>query len=243
MTTKFQFPSCICDQPSSATGPQYPLCSAPSVRRAVHGNDDGDGDGGDEIFLPLENRAVAHHNPERTVSQSSSSRPTARTFNPTIIHESPGAFCVEMATMTATSAVAPVKHQVVDKLPKRLRNLKFGIQSNQDIVNQGVLEVSDRSMYDIDKGREPTQNGVLDKRLVSTALRLEDSAWPHLLTSCCARELPVRPGFALHATRDWLIASGISATFGSLSRLSTSATSSSPLPSYKIYARIARGFY
>ncbi len=23
---------------------------------------------GDEIFLPLENRAVAHHNPERTVS-------------------------------------------------------------------------------------------------------------------------------------------------------------------------------
>ncbi|KAI1179141.1 DNA-directed RNA polymerase III subunit RPC1 [Nemania sp. FL0916] len=71
-----------------------------------------------------------------------------------------------MATMTTTtSAAAPVKHQVVDKLPKRFKNLKFGVQSNQDIVNQGVLEVSDRSMYDIDKGREPTQNGVLDKRL------------------------------------------------------------------------------
>ncbi|KAI1810219.1 DNA-directed RNA polymerase III subunit RPC1 [Poronia punctata] len=69
-----------------------------------------------------------------------------------------------MAT-TTTFTPAPVKHQVVDKLPKRIKNLKFGIQSNQDIVNQGVLEVSDRSMYDIEKGREPTKNGVLDKRL------------------------------------------------------------------------------
>ncbi|KAI0152918.1 DNA-directed RNA polymerase III subunit RPC1 [Xylariaceae sp. FL1272] len=68
-------------------------------------------------------------------------------------------------TMAATSAAAPVKHQVADKLPKKFKNLKFGVQSNQDIVNQGVMEVSDRSMYDIDKGREPTVNGVLDKRL------------------------------------------------------------------------------
>lgn len=74
-----------------------------------------------------------------------------------------------MATMSIT---APVKHQVVDKLPKRFKNLKFGIQSNQDIVNQGVLEVSDRTMYDVDKGREPTKNGVLDKRLVSVARRI-----------------------------------------------------------------------
>ncbi|EMR61390.1 putative dna-directed rna polymerase iii subunit rpc1 protein [Eutypa lata UCREL1] len=73
-----------------------------------------------------------------------------------------------MATMTETkgaSAIAPVKHQVVDKPPKKFKQIKFGIQSNQDIVNQGVIEVSDRSMYDIERGREPTQNGVLDKRL------------------------------------------------------------------------------
>lgn len=88
-----------------------------------------------------------------------------------------------MATLTTTTgAVAPVKHQVVDKLPKRFKSFKFGIQSNQDIVNQGVLEVSDRSMYDIDKGREPTQNGVLDKRLVSAARRL-NRVWPCVLTS------------------------------------------------------------
>ncbi|KAI5923118.1 hypothetical protein F4810DRAFT_670455 [Camillea tinctor] len=70
-----------------------------------------------------------------------------------------------MATTTVTSAIPPVKHQVVDRLPKKFKQIKFGVQSNQDIVNQGVMEVSDRSMYDIEKGREPTMNGVLDKRL------------------------------------------------------------------------------
>ncbi|ORY65285.1 RNA polymerase Rpb1 [Pseudomassariella vexata] len=75
-----------------------------------------------------------------------------------------------MATMTETATkdegdAAPVKRQVVDKLPKRFKQLKFGIQSNQDIVNQAVVEVSDRNMYDVEAGREPTKNGVLDKRL------------------------------------------------------------------------------
>ncbi|KAI2639175.1 beta and beta-prime subunits of DNA dependent RNA-polymerase [Hypomontagnella submonticulosa] len=88
-----------------------------------------------------------------------------------------------MATATVTSSVAPVKHQVVDKLPKKFKQIKFGIQSNQDIVNQAVIEVSDRSMYDVDRGREPTQNGVLDKRLGTSSktgicstcgLRLQD---------------------------------------------------------------------
>ncbi|KAI1081373.1 beta and beta-prime subunits of DNA dependent RNA-polymerase [Whalleya microplaca] len=88
-----------------------------------------------------------------------------------------------MATTTVTRAVVPVKHQVVDKPPKTFKQIKFGIQSNQDIVNQAVIEVSDRSMYDIDKGREPTTNGVLDKRLGTSSktglcatcnLRLQD---------------------------------------------------------------------
>lgn len=108
-----------------------------------------------------------------------------------------------MATMSIT---APVKHQVVDKLPKRFKNLKFGIQSNQDIVNQGVLEVSDRTMYDVDKGREPTKNGVLDKRLVSVAHRIWTFAWTLawtcLLTCRLPRAFPVRRPFAPHATRN-----------------------------------------
>ncbi|KAK7989416.1 NmrA-like family protein [Apiospora arundinis] len=68
-------------------------------------------------------------------------------------------------TMRGATAQAPVKHQVVDKPPKRFGQMKFGIQSLQDITNQAVLEVSDRTMYDMSRGREPTKNGVLDKRL------------------------------------------------------------------------------
>ncbi|OTA70487.1 beta and beta-prime subunits of DNA dependent RNA-polymerase [Hypoxylon sp. EC38] len=88
-----------------------------------------------------------------------------------------------MATATVATAAVPIKHQVVDKLPKKFKQIKFGIQSNQDIVNQAVIEVSDRTMYDISRGREPTQHGPLDKRLGTSSktgicatcgLRLQD---------------------------------------------------------------------
>lgn len=39
-------------------------------------------------------------------------------------------------------------------------------RSNQDIVNQAVLEVSDRMLYDVEKLRRPVQHGPLDARLV-----------------------------------------------------------------------------
>lgn len=39
-----------------------------------------------------------------------------------------------------------IKEQVSDKIPKRFKELKFGIQSIQQITKQGVLEVSDRSV-------------------------------------------------------------------------------------------------
>ncbi|KAI6092097.1 beta and beta-prime subunits of DNA dependent RNA-polymerase [Hypoxylon rubiginosum] len=96
-----------------------------------------------------------------------------------------------MATATVTSTAVPVKHQVVDRLPKKFKQIKFGIQSNQDIVNQAVIEISDRNMYDIDRGREPTSNGILDKRLgissktgtcSTCGLRLQDCVghWGHV---------------------------------------------------------------
>lgn len=66
------------------------------------------------------------------------------------------------ATMSADS---PVKQQLVDKLPKRFKGIKFGIQSNQDIANQAVLEVSDRLLYDIENNRAPYRHGPLDSRL------------------------------------------------------------------------------
>ncbi|KZZ94312.1 DNA-directed RNA polymerase III [Moelleriella libera RCEF 2490] len=66
----------------------------------------------------------------------------------------------------ASSTESSVKQQLVDKLPKRFRGIKFGIQSNQDIANQAVLEVSDRLLYDIENNRAPYRHGPLDPRLV-----------------------------------------------------------------------------
>ncbi|KAF4342405.1 DNA directed rna polymerase iii subunit rpc1 [Fusarium beomiforme] len=60
---------------------------------------------------------------------------------------------------------SPVKQQLVDKLPKRISSIKFGIQSNQDIANQGVVEISDRLLYDIENNRTPYRHGPLDSRL------------------------------------------------------------------------------
>lgn len=40
-------------------------------------------------------------------------------------------------------------------------------RSTRDIVNQGVLEVSDRMLYDVEKNRKPVPNGAVDPRLVS----------------------------------------------------------------------------
>ncbi|KAK3934585.1 hypothetical protein QBC46DRAFT_73601 [Diplogelasinospora grovesii] len=59
----------------------------------------------------------------------------------------------------------PVKEQLVDQLPKRFKALKFGIQSHQDIVSQGVLEVSDNLLYDVEHGRRTFPHGPLDPRL------------------------------------------------------------------------------
>ncbi|KAI9684509.1 MAG: hypothetical protein M1829_002319 [Trizodia sp. TS-e1964] len=58
-----------------------------------------------------------------------------------------------------------LKEQVIDHVPKRIKEIKFGILSIQDIVKQAVIEVSNRTLYDVDNGRAPMQNGMLDPRL------------------------------------------------------------------------------
>ena len=89
------------------------------------------------------------------------------------------------------SAGESMKEQVVDTVPKRIKELKFGVpydntdwphclwlfhwcapSSSQDIVNQSVLEVCDRDLYATDrnlyapaKDRRPASNGPLDLRL------------------------------------------------------------------------------
>ncbi|KAH5525846.1 DNA-directed RNA polymerase subunit [Parastagonospora nodorum] len=58
------------------------------------------------------------------------------------------------------------KQQVVDRIPARIKHIQFGIYSNQDIVNQAVIEVSDRNVYDLtpaaDNTRALTANGPMD---------------------------------------------------------------------------------
>ncbi|RMZ73775.1 hypothetical protein GMOD_00004566 [Pyrenophora seminiperda CCB06] len=71
-----------------------------------------------------------------------------------------------------TPGVTPrttAKQQVVDRMPARIKHIQFGIHSNQDIVNQAVLEVSDRNVYDLQPAanntRTLTANGPMDTRM------------------------------------------------------------------------------
>ncbi|KAF9728741.1 hypothetical protein PMIN06_012451 [Paraphaeosphaeria minitans] len=80
-----------------------------------------------------------------------------------------------MATTTTTTITAiatearHAKEQVVDKIPARIKHIQFGIYSNPDVVNQAVLEVSDRNVYDLtttaDNARSLTENGPMDTRM------------------------------------------------------------------------------
>ncbi|KAJ4398727.1 DNA-directed RNA polymerase III subunit C1 (rpo31) [Didymella pomorum] len=71
--------------------------------------------------------------------------------------------------MAETAPNYAVKQQVVDKIPARIKHIQFGIYSNQDIVNQAVLEVSDRNVYDLapaaDNTRTLTANGPMDTHM------------------------------------------------------------------------------
>ena len=82
------------------------------------------------------------------------------------------------------------KEQVVSNVPKRIKEVKFGIlyavpsdsisnellfdfqktdfeiwRSTQDIAKQAVIEVSTDRLFE-EAGRQPTKNGVLDPRMV-----------------------------------------------------------------------------
>ncbi|KAF5020726.1 hypothetical protein F66182_7228 [Fusarium sp. NRRL 66182] len=74
----------------------------------------------------------------------------------------------------AGSNNSPAKQQLVDSLPKRIRSIQFGVQSNHDIANQAVVEISDRLLYDIENNRAPYRHGPLDPRLDCGRVLLEE---------------------------------------------------------------------
>ncbi|KXX75608.1 DNA-directed RNA polymerase III subunit RPC1 [Madurella mycetomatis] len=84
------------------------------------------------------------------------------------------------------------KEQLVDQLPKRFKALKFGIQSHQDIVSQGVLEVSDNLLYDVENRRTPFPHGPLDPRLGTSSTNRESKC------STCQLGLQDCPGHFGH---------------------------------------------
>ncbi|KAL4748638.1 hypothetical protein BDW72DRAFT_179943 [Aspergillus terricola var. indicus] len=57
------------------------------------------------------------------------------------------------------------KAQVIDRVPKVIKELKFGVLSNDDIVSQGVVEVSDRKFFNLENDRSIVANGPLDARM------------------------------------------------------------------------------
>ncbi|RJE23144.1 DNA-directed RNA polymerase [Aspergillus sclerotialis] len=60
---------------------------------------------------------------------------------------------------------ALTKHQVTSNTPKIITGLQFGVQASHDIVNQSVVELSNRKYFDLERQREPIPNGPLDKRM------------------------------------------------------------------------------
>ncbi|KAL6404050.1 DNA-directed RNA polymerase III subunit RPC1 [Ilyonectria robusta] len=84
----------------------------------------------------------------------------------------------------AYSTESSIKQQLVDKLPKCLAGIKFGIQSNQDIASQAVVEVSNHLLYDINNNRAPYSNGPLDPKLGASNKLGKCSTCHELLQNC-----------------------------------------------------------
>lgn len=59
-----------------------------------------------------------------------------------------------------------VKKQVIDDTPKVIKSLRFGVLSDQDVINQSAVELADRRMYDLDNDvRQVATYGPLDHRM------------------------------------------------------------------------------
>jgi DNA-directed RNA polymerase III subunit RPC1 len=70
------------------------------------------------------------------------------------------------AALAGDLAGNPVKEQVYDGIPKRFKQINFGIQSTINIGKQAVIEISRHELYDIENNRQPRPNSALDPRLV-----------------------------------------------------------------------------
>ncbi|KAI1624964.1 DNA-directed RNA polymerase III subunit C1 [Exophiala viscosa] len=70
-----------------------------------------------------------------------------------------------MPVATEVASQWPGKEQVVNDVPKVIKELQFGVLSDQDIINQSQVELADRRLFDLDKGRSYAEYGPLDRRM------------------------------------------------------------------------------
>ncbi|KAK6364154.1 DNA-directed RNA polymerase III subunit C1 (rpo31) [Exophiala oligosperma] len=70
-----------------------------------------------------------------------------------------------MPVATEVSNQWPGKEQVINDAPKVIKELHFGVLSDQDIINQSQVELADRRLFDLDKGRTYAEYGPLDRRM------------------------------------------------------------------------------
>jgi len=73
-----------------------------------------------------------------------------------------------MPVATELQKPGPGKDQVVHNVPKAIKELAFGVLSDQDIINQSQVELVDRRMFEVppQTGRRTLcEYGPLDKRM------------------------------------------------------------------------------
>jgi DNA-directed RNA polymerase III subunit RPC1 len=121
---------------------------------------------------------VSHESPRcGNYDLNSFSFSISTTINPRILHTLPPLAIApvcdtppsDIMAKTSGAASSEVKQQVVDAAPARIKHIQFGIYSNQDMVNQAVVEVSDRNVYDLtptpEGERTHTANGPMDPHM------------------------------------------------------------------------------
>ncbi|CAN6658223.1 DNA-directed RNA polymerase III subunit RPC1 [Trichomonascus vanleenenianus] len=58
-----------------------------------------------------------------------------------------------------------MKESVVDDPPRYIKDIDFGVLKPQEIIKESVVEISQKDLYDLTKGRIPYENGAIDTRM------------------------------------------------------------------------------
>ncbi|KAI9893818.1 MAG: DNA-directed RNA polymerase III subunit RPC1 [Vezdaea aestivalis] len=76
------------------------------------------------------------------------------------------------------------KDQVISLVPKRIREIEFGILSDQDIAKLSVADINSRELYTTDAERAVVKDGPLDLRLGTSRTRVDCETCGQQLQSC-----------------------------------------------------------